>query len=79
MNNMMEDDYGVALELSMFASNIKKDIHEVLDGFFSFLRMYEKKKVQNILFLMLDSRFKIFLLIENKVAFQKHWNQNFQS
>jgi len=41
---MMEDDYGVALELSMLASNIKKEIHEVLDDFFSFLRMYEKKK-----------------------------------
>lgn len=30
----MEDDYGVALELSMFASNIKEEICEVLDGFF---------------------------------------------
>jgi len=39
----------------------------------------KKKKVQNMLFLMLDSRFKNLLFIENKVAFQKHWNQNFQS
>jgi hypothetical protein len=77
MNNMMEDEYGVALELSIFASNIKKKIREVLDGFFSFLRMYEKKKVHNMLFL--NSRFKNILLIENKVTFQKHWNQNFQS
>ncbi len=76
---MMEDDYGVALELSMFASNIKKEICEVLDNFFSFLRVYEKRKVHNMLFLMLDTRFTFFLLIENKVAFQKHWNQIFQS
>jgi hypothetical protein len=76
---MMEDDYSAALELSMFASNIKKEICEVLDNFFSFLRMYEKKKVHNMLFLMLDTRFENLLLIEKKVAFQKHWNQNFQS
>jgi len=75
----MEDDYGAALELSMFASNIKKEIREVLDNFFSFLRMYEKKKVHNMLFLMLDTRFENLLLIEKNVAFQKHWNQNFQS
>jgi len=75
----MENDYGAALELSMFASNIKKEIREVLDGFISFLRTYEKKKVHNMLFLMLDTRFKNLLLIENKVAFQKHWNQIFQS
>jgi hypothetical protein len=28
---------------------------------------------------MLDTRFENLLLIEKNVAFQKHWNQNFQS
>jgi hypothetical protein len=36
MVNLMKDDMVVALGLSMLASNIKKKICDILDGFFFF-------------------------------------------
>jgi hypothetical protein len=39
MDNLMEDDY--SLELSMLASNIRKEVCEVLNGSFPFLKKYE--------------------------------------
>jgi hypothetical protein len=39
----MDDDFVVAMELSLFASNIIKKICGVLDGFSLFLRKYENK------------------------------------
>jgi hypothetical protein len=60
MVNLMEDDMVVALGFSMLASNIKKKICDVLHGVFSF---YDEKKTHNMLFFMLDSRFKSFRLV----------------
>jgi hypothetical protein len=57
MANLMEDDMALALELSMLASNIKKQVCNVLDCFLSFVMKYEKKKTHNMLSLMLDPRF----------------------
>jgi hypothetical protein len=57
MVNLMKDDMTMILELCMFASNIGKQICDVLDGFFSFLTKYEKKRADIMLFLMLDQRF----------------------
>jgi len=39
----MEEDGNVVHELSCLASNKKKEIIQVLDSFFSFLKIYEKK------------------------------------
>jgi hypothetical protein len=47
----------------MFASNIKKKTHDVLDGLFSFFTKYEKKKFHNMLNLMLNPRFKSLKLV----------------
>jgi len=50
MVNLMEDDMVVALPncllptLPMIASNIRKQIYDVLDVFLSFLMKYEKKE-----------------------------------
>ncbi len=44
MTNLLEDNVVVILELSMFVFNIKKQICDVLDGFFSLLTKYEKKE-----------------------------------
>jgi len=44
MNNLMEDVFGVVLELSMFTYNIKNEVHGVLDRFLSILKKYEQKK-----------------------------------
>ncbi len=55
----MEDDMVVTLELSMLPSNTRKQVCDVLNGFFFFsLMKYEKKKAHNVLFLMLNPRFK---------------------
>jgi hypothetical protein len=43
MTNLLEDDMVVILELSMLDFNIRKQICDVLDSFFSFLTKYWKK------------------------------------
>ncbi len=50
ITNLMDDDMVVALELFMFASNIRKQICDVLNDFLSFLTKYEKKKSHNMIF-----------------------------
>jgi hypothetical protein len=42
--NLIDDDYGITFELSLFASNIRGEVCGVLDSFLSFLRKIEKKK-----------------------------------
>jgi hypothetical protein len=54
---LMEKDFGVALELTSMASNIRKEVCGVLDSFFSFLKKFDERKTHNMLVLMLDSRF----------------------
>jgi hypothetical protein len=39
----MDDEERVTLELSLLASNIKKDVIGILDFFLTFLRSYEEK------------------------------------
>jgi DNA-binding Xre family transcriptional regulator len=41
--NLMEDNMAMALESSIVALNIMKQVCDVLDGFLSFLMKYEKK------------------------------------
>jgi len=63
ITNLMEDDMSMNLELPMFSSNVREQVCDILDGFFLFLMKYEKKKTHNILFLMLNPRFKNFKLV----------------
>jgi len=41
----MEGDLGVAIELILLASNIKKEVRVVFDFFLSFLKKYIKKLI----------------------------------
>ncbi len=50
---LMEEDFGVALELICFASNIRKEVCGVLDIFFSFLKKFDERKAHNMLTLIL--------------------------
>jgi hypothetical protein len=59
----MEEDGNVVYELSCLALNIKKEVVQVLDSFFSFLKKYEKRKACNMFSLMLDPRFKTLHLV----------------
>jgi hypothetical protein len=42
--NLINDDSKIAFELSLFASNIKREVCGVLDSFLSFFLNFEKKK-----------------------------------
>jgi hypothetical protein len=66
LNNLMKDYLGVDLELNRFAMNMKKEVCGVIDSFFSFfsfLTKYDERRAHNILFLMLDSKYKSLILI----------------
>jgi hypothetical protein len=49
-DNLMEENGNVVYKLSCLASNIKKEIIQVLDSFLSFFKKYEKRKTHNIFF-----------------------------
>jgi hypothetical protein len=40
----MDDDFAIILELSLFDSNIKKEVCGVFDSFLSFIKKYEERK-----------------------------------
>jgi hypothetical protein len=44
LQTLMEEDFGVTLELICLASNIRKEVCEVLDIFLSFLNKFDEKK-----------------------------------
>jgi len=46
----MEKDGNVAYELSCLASNMKKEVIQVLDYFLSFLKKYEERKAHKYAF-----------------------------
>jgi len=50
----MDDDSTITLKLSLFTSNINKEVCDVLDSFISFLKTYEERKAHNMFSLMLD-------------------------
>jgi hypothetical protein len=62
-DNLMEED-GHVYELSCLAFNINKEVVQILDSFFSFLKKYEERKAHNF-FKMLDPRFKTFCLVSS--------------
>jgi hypothetical protein len=55
---LMDDNIGLSLESTTFASNIKSKVFGVLDFFLSFLKTYEQKKAHNMMSLMFDHRLK---------------------
>jgi hypothetical protein len=63
----MEKDGNVAYEVSCLASNIKKEVIQVLDSFLS-LKKYEDRKAHNMLSLMLDPRFKTLHLVSSFIG-----------
>jgi hypothetical protein len=52
--SLMEDDSIIFGELSLLASNIRREVINVLDSFVSFLKKYENMKVHNVNYLMLN-------------------------
>jgi hypothetical protein len=62
------NDSRITFELFLFTSNIKRKVCGVLDFLFSFLKKFEKRKVHNMLSLMLDLKFKSLHLVSSFVG-----------
>jgi hypothetical protein len=67
----MDDDSTIILELSLFTSNIKKEVCGVLDSFLSFLKNYEERKAHNMFSLMLDPQFKSLPMVSSFVGHEQ--------
>jgi hypothetical protein len=65
---LMEEDSNVAFELICLASNIRKEVCEVLDSFLSFLKKFDERKTHNMLALLLDSRFLNLCLMSSFIG-----------
>ncbi len=55
--SLMKDDSIIFYELSLLASNIRREVTNVLDSFLSFLKKDENKKAHNMISLMLNPGF----------------------
>jgi hypothetical protein len=66
--SLMKDYSIIFYELSLLASNIKREVVNVLDSFLSFLKKYENRKAHKMIFLMLDSRFKNLHILSSFVG-----------
>ncbi len=66
--SLMEDDSIISDELSLLASNIRREITNVLDYFLSFLKKYENMKAHNMISLMLNPKFKSLCMISSFVG-----------
>jgi len=64
----MDDDLIVGDELSLPISNIRREVINALDFFLSFLRVYDKRKTHNMIYLMLDLRYKNLHIISSFVG-----------
>jgi hypothetical protein len=48
--SLLDDDSIVSVELFLLASNIRREVINVLDFFLSFLKVYDKRKSHNMIF-----------------------------
>jgi hypothetical protein len=66
--SLMDDNSIVSDDLSLLASNIKREVINVLDFFLSFSKVYDKRKAHNMISFMLDPRYKNFHIISSFVG-----------
>jgi hypothetical protein len=66
--SLMEEDLVITDELALLVFNIRMEVCGVLDSFLSFLTKYENRKTNNMIFLMLNPRFKSLQIISSFVG-----------
>jgi hypothetical protein len=66
--SVMDDNSVVNDELFLLASNIKREVINVLDSFLSFLKVYDKRKAHNMISFVLDPRYKSLHIISSFVG-----------
>jgi hypothetical protein len=54
----MDNNSIITDELYLLASNIKREVINVLDSFLSLLNVFDKKKTHNMISLILDPKYK---------------------
>jgi hypothetical protein len=69
LTNLINDNYGVVLKLSLLAFNKKKRFLKVLESFISFIKKYDAKK-PIICFFMLNLRFKSLCFISSYIVYE---------
>jgi hypothetical protein len=65
--SLMDDDSIISDELSLLASNIKREVINVLDSFLSFQKVYDTKKTHNMISLMLGLKYKSLHIVSSFV------------
>jgi hypothetical protein len=64
----MDDVSIVNDELFLLAFNIRREVINVLDFFLSFSKAYDKRKTHNMIFFLLDPRYKSLCIISSFVG-----------
>jgi hypothetical protein len=64
--SLIDDDYGITFKLSLFVSNIRREVCGVLDSFL-FKKKNWGKKTHNMLFLMLNIIFESLHMVSSFV------------
>jgi hypothetical protein len=67
LDKLVEDDLSTNIKLRNLAMNMKKEICGIIDYFFS-LTKYDEMKAHNMLFLLLDSKYKSLKLISSFIG-----------
>jgi ABC-type transport system involved in cytochrome c biogenesis permease component len=70
LDNMMNDDVGIAFELTLFPFNIKWEVCSVLASFLSFSKTYENNN-NNIISLMLNPTFISLHIISSIICHEQ--------
>ncbi len=70
----MDDDSIVVDELVLMAFNIRRKVCGLLDPFLSILTKYKNKNTHNMIYLMLDHRFKNLHIISSFVGCEQGVN-----
>jgi hypothetical protein len=70
----MDDDSIIVDELVLMAFNIRREVCGVLDPFLSILTKYKNKNTHNMIYLMLDHRFKNLHIIFSFVGCEQGVN-----
>jgi hypothetical protein len=72
--SLIDDDFGITLELSLFITNIKKEICSVLELFILKKRKYEKKTSHSMLCSILDPKFQNLYLVFSFIGHEERFN-----
>jgi hypothetical protein len=69
--SLMDDDLIISDELSLLSFSIRREVINVLDFFLPLLKVYDRGKTHNMIFLMLDPKYKNLCIISSFVRMER--------